>query len=508
MGNIASFDSILSFGNSHYFEVLMRLTCAVIIGGIIGLERSGNNQDAGLRTHVLVCLGAAGMGYYFISITMTLLLLGAMLLLRPLSRKLKHKEGKFHYIIKIKMKKREDFAIVSSYVMEHGLHVDSIDMEDDNIFVLAITFQDEYTANQLICSLIEKEEILEVAESANFGSVITPNEIRNEIDTFIFLEKRDIKGTYAVPDMVTLNKNRKYLDNILRKHIIKIAVIPFSCTRMLEFPVTIGAAFGVEYTEWHKQHAKERALELLCEAIEKGANIVVFPEFICSPEIQDAISQKLSAMYDSSAERLNDLLLVVAGSGWTQDSNNVSKIYSYNGIHLGDQYKYSSFIRKNGKQSMVEGLSNPGGATTIIKIPGIGNIQVGICRDISESTFANQLARLFSPVFLLIPAWSGSVERGFKTQLRTIVSENHTTIGVLCNCCEAFGKKSFRKNIGIIVTPYKNKTIVDGKETYIGRNEEICAECLERGCIFMCNFNFRFDNAQNGITAIPVQLSI
>lgn len=61
LGNIANFDSILTFGNSHYFDVLMRLTCAVIIGGIIGLERSGNNQDAGLRTHVLVCLGAAGI---------------------------------------------------------------------------------------------------------------------------------------------------------------------------------------------------------------------------------------------------------------------------------------------------------------------------------------------------------------------------------------------------------------------------------------------------------------
>lgn len=350
--------------------------------------------------------------------------------------------------------------------------------------------------------------MMEVAEVANFGSAITPNEIRNEMDRFVFLEKREIKNTYAVPKVVTLNKNRECINNILQKGIINVAVIPFSRAEMLDFPITRGAVFEVEYKEWHKQYAQERALKLLCEAVAQGANIIVFPEFICSSEIQEAISEKLSEMYDACEEKLNNLLLVVAGSGWIRDSNNVSKIYSYNGIHLGDQYKYSSFTRKKGKDSMVEGLSNPGGATTVIRIPEIGNIQVGICRDISESTFAHQLARLFSPIFLLVPAWSSSVERGFNTQLRTIVSENYTTCGVLCNCCEARDKKNFERNIGIIVTPYKNKTIVDGKKTFISRNEEICAACLEHGCIFMCTFDFGVNRVLNVVAVTMTQVSI
>ena len=37
----------------------VRLTLAVIFGGIIGLERGANKHQAGLRTHILVCLGAA-----------------------------------------------------------------------------------------------------------------------------------------------------------------------------------------------------------------------------------------------------------------------------------------------------------------------------------------------------------------------------------------------------------------------------------------------------------------
>ena len=40
-------------------SVTANLFLAVLCGGIIGLERSNTNHDAGMRTHSLVCLGAA-----------------------------------------------------------------------------------------------------------------------------------------------------------------------------------------------------------------------------------------------------------------------------------------------------------------------------------------------------------------------------------------------------------------------------------------------------------------
>ncbi len=39
--------------------ILIRLVLAVICGGVIGLERGRQRRAAGLRTHILVCLGAA-----------------------------------------------------------------------------------------------------------------------------------------------------------------------------------------------------------------------------------------------------------------------------------------------------------------------------------------------------------------------------------------------------------------------------------------------------------------
>jgi putative Mg2+ transporter-C (MgtC) family protein len=39
-------------------SIALRLICAVIIGGLIGLERGMKNRPAGLRTYMLVCVGS------------------------------------------------------------------------------------------------------------------------------------------------------------------------------------------------------------------------------------------------------------------------------------------------------------------------------------------------------------------------------------------------------------------------------------------------------------------
>ena len=41
-----------------YLAVLLRIVAALVIGGLIGLERGMKNRPAGLRTYMLVCTGA------------------------------------------------------------------------------------------------------------------------------------------------------------------------------------------------------------------------------------------------------------------------------------------------------------------------------------------------------------------------------------------------------------------------------------------------------------------
>ncbi len=42
-----------------WYETMLKLICAMMLGGVIGYERENMNRPAGLRTHVLVCVGAA-----------------------------------------------------------------------------------------------------------------------------------------------------------------------------------------------------------------------------------------------------------------------------------------------------------------------------------------------------------------------------------------------------------------------------------------------------------------
>ena len=53
------FTSILNYlYASNLWETLLRAVLAIIIGGVIGLERGKQGRAAGMRTHILVCLGA------------------------------------------------------------------------------------------------------------------------------------------------------------------------------------------------------------------------------------------------------------------------------------------------------------------------------------------------------------------------------------------------------------------------------------------------------------------
>ena len=40
-------------------EMALRLVLAVVLGGVIGFQREWSGKEAGLRTHILICAGAA-----------------------------------------------------------------------------------------------------------------------------------------------------------------------------------------------------------------------------------------------------------------------------------------------------------------------------------------------------------------------------------------------------------------------------------------------------------------
>jgi len=54
LNSITEFEKIFNL-----YTVLLRTVLAVLFGGIIGLERGKHGRQAGMRTHILVCIGGA-----------------------------------------------------------------------------------------------------------------------------------------------------------------------------------------------------------------------------------------------------------------------------------------------------------------------------------------------------------------------------------------------------------------------------------------------------------------
>ena len=51
-------DILLTYIKLDVWQVLIRCAAAIIVGAVIGSERAKHGRAAGMRTHILVCLGA------------------------------------------------------------------------------------------------------------------------------------------------------------------------------------------------------------------------------------------------------------------------------------------------------------------------------------------------------------------------------------------------------------------------------------------------------------------
>jgi len=51
--------SLWFFANFSFFEDFFKLLLACLLGGLIGYQRESSHRPAGLRTHILVCVGSA-----------------------------------------------------------------------------------------------------------------------------------------------------------------------------------------------------------------------------------------------------------------------------------------------------------------------------------------------------------------------------------------------------------------------------------------------------------------
>ncbi len=208
----------------YELEIMSRLFIAAILGGIIGIERARTNHEAGLRTHLLVCLGAAGvmclsevmhgdfggdigrigaqvvnglgflgagciivsgnrikglttaaglwttacvglsagMGYYFIAVTMVVIILMAMFVLRPLAEKLQKLHRKSIYTLKIKVVDRTCVNRIVDTITDNDCDITAAKVGEDGYVTVTLSKTTEDMVDGLVGALIKISKVQDV----------------------------------------------------------------------------------------------------------------------------------------------------------------------------------------------------------------------------------------------------------------------------------------------------------------------------------------------------------
>jgi hypothetical protein len=226
-------------------------------------------------------------------------------------------------------------------------------------------------------------------------------------------------------------------------------------------------------------------------------DIVVFPEFVMSPDMLDAIQIHLRESRNRHNKRLK---FVFAGTTYLKDNegnfNNVLHILKEDGTKLPyTYYKNSPFVKYDDTERYIdsnqilscERITNPGKECVLLDIEGFGRILPSICRDFIDGEYTNALAHIFKPELILIPAWSESVN-SFLTEMCSFANNIHSS-SILCNCCNAVDKN--KTKIGACIIPEKKESIVNSSPKYFYRSRGCYANCESQGgCVFILTIEF------------------
>ena len=316
----------------------------------------------------------------------------------------------------------------------------------------------------------------------------------------------------------TVRTNRKFL-------IASIPYIGFDTFRFHELfhaePCKPGQVpdgnFYVDYSEEDEQELTQYMLSLLKSAVQQGANLITFPEFIMSPHMMQALQTHLRHMDRAYQEQL---LAVFAGTCYHWDGkmgDNVLHIFTGSGINIGNCYKRSAFLKRHremfhgavlsaGKDTpdgdsprryleCCELLSHPGKECCFLDIDGIGRVMPAVCRDIIDGGNTAVLAEQFLPSLLVVPAWSPSVH-AFQTRFTGLAETVHTA-SLLCNCCNAVKDvktlDSHGTMTGVFCLPKKTDGYMQTEQLPIRRPFGCSGNCKEQnGCVVMVEVDFSF----------------
>lgn len=316
------------------------------------------------------------------------------------------------------------------------------------------------------------------------------SDFSEQFENFRFIHESSWKEHINVPQVKYLQPSKAWTEKNGNAHRLKIAVIPFSVHQNFAFKFVGESSFIVDYANFNQAYAAEKISQAVASAIHVGSNIIVLPEFVVSPEVYRSVQQQIRISRRNMKGM--DLMLVFAGTTWTEEGNNVMQILDAWGEEIGEYYKYSPYTKpKKGRHGFerYEALRTPGKRCDIMAIEHIGLFLPAICRDMIDGEYTEKLARYFLPAFTIIAAWSPSLAQFAERQKE--LANKYFVSSVLANACSSIRKTALNIGNGGIVS--KRKTIAGICKKDIQR-DGCTANCSTGGCFYLLDYDFSFED--------------
>ena len=285
---------------------------------------------------------------------------------------------------------------------------------------------------------------------------------------------------------------------------------------MTKFIKLEGSLFTVDHIKKYDEIYTAVALNVLERGIAEKANIIVFPEYMITKSIENKIVKYLIEHRDNYPW----LMFVVAGSQWVSEgdfTNNVSSVFNSTGQLLGKTYKFSEYasyeigsLIEKSVDNYTERLINPGKEILILDIERVGRFAFAICRDVCDegiNSLTDRIVSVFRPDFLIVPAWSRSIQRAFNKKFKNYASQG--VVSILCNCCEAIDSDSIvRSLVGYPVKKNIKSKYLSGETKSIECLEiKNGKECHQNQCLFFIDIDLTENNLTQGSVCQYIQQS-
>lgn len=230
-------------------------------------------------------------------------------------------------------------------------------------------------------------------------------------------------------------------------------------------------------------------------ALAESVNIICFPELNGPTPVVNKIKSILQEKKYKDHSSLQELMLVITGTNYTEDCTNVLTFLSRYGQEIGTYHKKSPFIGKNNRSEIL----NPQNATCdLVDVEGIGRILGSICRDMHVLEHTKRLCCCFHPFLIFTPAYSPSVKEAFYQNMGELSRKSLTTVLVCNDCSTQLGKKEDTL-LGYVSTPYKEQTMSSCAYCELHRHQFCQGEKREySGCVHVFDLDYTKTAIQAG----------